>query len=76
MRTRPGGVEPEVYFRIVHGVIQGQKRAPAASYREQRVEIALGPKGAFENDNIGALTRRVNIDQVARAGPYPDGPAS
>jgi len=30
-----------------------------AAYREQVVEIALGPKGAFENGNIGALRRRV-----------------
>lgn len=30
-----------------------------AAYREQTVEIALGPKGAFENGNISALTRRV-----------------
>jgi len=30
-----------------------------ATYREQTVEIALGPKGAFENGNIGALMRRV-----------------
>ena len=26
--------------------------------REQTVEIALGPKGTFENGNIGTLTRR------------------
>jgi hypothetical protein len=30
-----------------------------AANREQTVEIALGPKGAFEKGNIGALTRRV-----------------
>jgi hypothetical protein len=29
-----------------------------ADYREQTVEIALGPKGAFENGNIGALMQR------------------
>jgi hypothetical protein len=59
MRTRPGSIEPEIYFRIIHGVIQGQNPAPVASCREQRGEIALGPKGAFENGNIGALTRQV-----------------
>jgi hypothetical protein len=33
-------------------------------YREQSVEIALGLKGAFENGNIGALTRRVPTNSV------------
>jgi len=28
-----------------------------AAYREQTIEIAFGPKGAFENANIGALLR-------------------
>jgi len=40
-----------------------------AAYREQTVEIALGPKGAFENGNIGTLTRRVPADQVVSAVP-------
>jgi hypothetical protein len=38
-----------------------------AGYREQTVEIALGPKGAFENGNIGTLTRRVPAGQVVHA---------
>jgi len=59
MRTRPGWVEPEVYFRVVHLTQDGHGCAPVATYREQTVEIALGPKGAFENGNIGALVRRV-----------------
>lgn len=59
MRTRPGLVEPEVYFRIVHLAQVGRSGAPVAAYREQTVEIALGPKGSFENDNIGTLTLRV-----------------
>lgn len=29
-----------------------------AYHHEQLVEITLGPKGAFEHGNIGALTRR------------------
>jgi biotin operon repressor len=33
------------------------------------VEIALGPKGAFEYGNIGALTRRVPTDRVVTALP-------
>jgi hypothetical protein len=40
-----------------------------AAYREQTVEIALGPKGAFENGNIGALTRQVPADGVVSAVP-------
>ena len=40
-----------------------------AAYREQTVEIALGPKGAFENGNIGTLTRRVPADRVVSAVP-------
>lgn len=38
-------------------------------YREQTIEIAVGPKGAFENGNIGALTRRVPTERVVRALP-------
>jgi hypothetical protein len=40
-----------------------------ADCREQTVEIALGPKGAFENGNIGALTRRISTDRVVTALP-------
>jgi hypothetical protein len=28
-----------------------------AAYREQTVVIVLGPKGAFENSNIGGLAK-------------------
>jgi hypothetical protein len=35
-----------------------------AVYREQTVEIALGPKGAFLNGNCGALTRRASPGQA------------
>jgi hypothetical protein len=38
-----------------------------AAYREQMVEIALGPKGAFENGNIGALGRRAPPNQLISA---------
>ena len=51
--------DPEVWFRIIHLAQNGPHVAPVAAYREQIVEIALGPKGAFENGNIGALTLRV-----------------
>ena len=43
------------------------------AYREQTVEITLGPKGAFEHDAIGSLTRRVPADQVVSAVPPPRG---
>jgi len=55
--------EPEVYFRVVHLAQNGPNCAPVAAYREQTVEIALGPKGAFENGNIGTLIRRMPPDQ-------------
>ncbi|MDD5705497.1 MAG: hypothetical protein PHR35_06195 [Kiritimatiellae bacterium] len=35
-----------------------------AAYREQTVEIALGPKGAFQTGIVGALKRRVAPDQT------------
>jgi hypothetical protein len=57
MRTRPGWVEPEVWYRVVRVVGDGRHGAPAAAYLEQTVEITIGPKGAFESGNIGAPTR-------------------
>jgi len=35
--------------------VGGADGAPVAAYREQKVEIALRPKGIFENGNIGPL---------------------
>jgi hypothetical protein len=67
MRTSPGAVEQEVWFRIVHVALHGQSGSDA--YREQTVEIAMGPKGAFESGNIGALTRQVPADRVVSAIP-------
>jgi hypothetical protein len=46
VRIRPVWVEPEVYFRIAHAAHGAYSGAPVATYREQTVEIALGPKGA------------------------------
>jgi len=69
LRTTPGGLEPEVYFRIVHLAQETPCGAPVAAYREQIVEIALGPKGAFENGNIGSLFRRAPPDQLLSAAP-------
>ena len=62
-------VDPEVWFRIVHLPQVAHSCAPVAAYREQTVEIALGPKGAFENGNMGALTRRVPNGRVVTALP-------
>ena len=66
-----GVAEPEVWFRIVHITLEGN--VCSATYREQTVEIALGPEGAFENGNIGILTRRVPTGQVVSAVPPPRG---
>ena len=44
MRTRPRAVEPEVCFRIVYIVQANQNGAPVATYRNQTVEIATGPR--------------------------------
>jgi len=60
-------VDPEVWFRIVHLARTSHNDAPVAAYREQAVEIALGPKGAFENGNMGTLMRRVPVDRVVSA---------
>lgn len=68
-RSRPGWAEPEIWFRIVHVAVEGQHVAPVAAYREQTVEIVLGPKGAFGEGNVGTLTRRVPTDQVVNALP-------
>lgn len=96
---RSSVAEPEVWFRIVHVAVDGADGAPVAApacaaehrdaagrYREQTVEIALEPKGAFENGNIGTLTclragdarphrqaRRVAADRVVSAVPPPRG---
>jgi len=67
-------MEPEVWFRIVHPAQDNHSGAPLAAYREQTVEIALGPKGALENGNIGALRLRAPPSQVVSPTP-PDKPA-
>ncbi|MFA6149009.1 MAG: hypothetical protein WC899_12445 [bacterium] len=69
MRTRPGAVEPEIYFRIVHLAQNDIQGAPLGSCREQTIEISLGPKGVFENGNIGALTRWVTTARIVSATP-------
>ena len=65
--------EPQVWFRIIHIAPDGHHRAIGASCREQTVEIALGPKGAFTNGNVGAVTRRVAADRIVSALSVPRG---
>lgn len=71
--NRPSrGAEPEVWFRVVHASMHSQNPVSDAEtpvYREQTVEIALGPKGAFENGNVGAVTRRVEAEMVVNSTP-------
>ena len=68
-----GVAEPQVWFRIVHVATDGHHRALGTPYREQTVEIALGPKGAFRNGNVGAVTRQVTTGRVVSALPEPRG---
>jgi len=66
VRTPPGMALPEVMFRIVHEAPEGN--GPAA-YRDQAVEVALGPKDAFKNGNVGNVVRRVPKKLVVCAVP-------
>jgi len=60
---------PEVWFRILHDAPDGRAVATGPPYREQTVEIALGPKGAFGKGPVGALTRRVAAQRIVSAAP-------
>ena len=73
MRTRPGRVEPEVYFRIVRVAGDGHHGVSSATYREQTVEIALGHKEAFENSSATSTTRTLHLGEAgaSRAGRGP-----
>ena len=53
--------------------LDARNGAPSLAYREQTVEIALGPKWVFENGNIATLTRRVPADRVVSAVPSKSG---
>ena len=63
--------EPQIWFRIVHVAEDGHHRALDAAYSEQTIEIALGPKRAFKNGKVGAMTRRVAADRIVSALPAP-----
>jgi len=60
-------VVPEVMFRIIH--IAADHVKGSLELREQTLEVALGPKGAFENGNVGTLTRPVPAGRVVCAVP-------
>jgi hypothetical protein len=66
-RSRAAG--PEIWFRIVHAVLHGQNHPPLATYREQKVEIALGPIRIIEDGQVGNLTRQIEADQVVSVVP-------
>ncbi len=63
--------EPEVWFRVVHVAKDGHPGVTVAAHREQTVEIALGTDAAFENGNVGTVTRRVVAERVVSTVPQP-----
>jgi hypothetical protein len=69
IRTTLSLATPEVCFRIVHIAQKGADSAPVAAYREQTVEIALGPKRMFQNGNVATVTQRVAPERVVTAAP-------
>jgi len=73
VRRRSISAEPEVIFRIVHVALDDGSpptdASPPPSYREQTVEVALGPNPTFRNGGVGALMRRVPLGQVVNAVP-------
>ncbi|MCK4680714.1 hypothetical protein KAT82_06280, partial [bacterium] len=71
--NRRGVAEPQVWFRIVHVAADGHHCALSDAIREQAVEVALGPKGAFKGGNVGAVMRQVGADRVVSALPEPRG---
>lgn len=54
--------DPEVWFRVVHVNMQDNE-----AFQEQTVEVTLGPKGAFEEGNIGIIRQRVATGGVVNA---------
>ena len=71
--NRAGPAGPEIWFRIIHAVVSGQNGASLATYREQEVEIALGPYGIIEDGQVGTLTRRIDAGQVVTVVPLTRG---
>ena len=69
IRSRTERMEPEVWFRIVHVAQDANSSARSNIYRDQMVEIALEPKGVFENGNFGALGLRAPPSRVVPSLP-------
>jgi hypothetical protein len=65
--------DPEVVFRIVHVALDdglpSPDDSPPYSYREQIVEISLGPNPTFQNSRVAALVRKVPLERVVNAVP-------
>ena len=66
MRTRPERVEAEVRFGIVYKAPAGRHLGPLTPCREQPVEIALWPEGAFESDTICVLKHKTPDGKVVK----------
>ncbi len=71
--NRRSVAESQVWFRIIHVAEDGHHRTLGDSIREQTVEIALGPKRAFKNGNVGKATRQLEAARVVTALPEPRG---
>ena len=56
--NRRNVAEPQVWFRIVHVADDGHPRALGHAIRQQTVEIASGPNGAFKDGNVSAVWRQ------------------
>ena len=67
MRSRPGLVEPDVYFRIIHSAQVGHNNVAAATNREQTVEIAVESKGRLR---LASLPLPQLRDLVRKLPPY------
>jgi len=65
-RTRRDG-PPEIWFRILHIAPDVSNIFADADLIEQKVEIALGSKEAFENGSVGTFKRRVTADRLVNA---------
>lgn len=57
MRTRPGGNEQEVNFRVVSCARGDGPGAPVSPYREQTVDIAFGLQQSFQSTNFSNWRR-------------------
>ena len=61
--------EPQIWLRILHVAGDGASDPSETGYREQVVEVVLGPKGVRGRDVLGTVTRQVAANQVVTAAP-------